>query len=379
MFQWSIFIIRLIVFVLITILGIFNYKLQHLGELQLYSLNVHGEKKNFNMEKYNEFKNKPKGIVVFNHCTFFDHLILMKEFGETPAFIASNKFVFFPFDYLLKKYGGVVIEKGKSTSEIINETVNNRKPGDKILAIAPTGGYSINEDQNKLCDFKLGAFNPLSPVLPVLIKYHPYHNWKTGVSLAQYAFDIMTNEKIYYTVEVLDEVVPLEGETVEAFSDRVKLIMEQNMEKIDVLERNKELIKNEYKGSGILSASSHLFLFNSLLFIYFKKYDLAFVCFILYLTSILYHSTGKPHFEFIDNFSNRFIVSVYLIWFALKNKFFIPPFIALLVYVFYIVNRYLNRFFDNVDIEKDENIHHFICVHIPIYLAIASYVFMLKK
>ena len=359
-----IFILRLLIIVILTLSLFLKYKWEKMAELFLYTLNVSGNTKEENLKKYLEFKNKPNGVVVFTHSTCFDHFILFREFKESLAALVKRKAAVFPFNILMEHSNCILFDKGSNTAQLIQDIIKNRKSGDPVVGLAPSAANSNDKDQNKLEEFKMGAFLPMTPVLPVLIKIHPYENWKNEMTFMEYVYIITTyKEKIYYTVKVLDEVTPKEGETPEQLRDRVKLYMEEEMVKIDVLHENKELMENEYKGNMMLFLSSHLFLISSLACFYEKKYVIGFFMLLVYITSIFYHYDGNHHYEFIDKINARF-VGITLIIMCLLKRLYISPIIAVFSYCIFFYNQYVS---------EEKNIHcdfsHLLLIHIPIFIA----------
>ena len=73
----------------IFLLILFDYNKNILGNF-LENLNVYGTVEN--LEKYQDFKNKhTNGIGLFNHTSYFDGIILMKELNEPLSFVCIGK------------------------------------------------------------------------------------------------------------------------------------------------------------------------------------------------------------------------------------------------------------------------------------------------
>ncbi len=371
MLQYGIYIIRLILIAIFCLLGLIYSNWRYLTSLALYFLDIEGEIKKKNIEKYENFKSKPEGLIVFHHSTFYDHLTLFKEFGEGFQFIAAEKHCIYPFNVFLKKVGGIIFRNGSNTAELIKELVKNRKAGQKLLAIAPNAGISNNENQDKMEDYKMGAFLPMTRILPILIKYDPYLNWKKGQSLLNIIYETFTQKRKLYSIEVLDEVNPLENETPEQYRDRVKNIMEEGMKKIDVKEDNKNIIRDQYFGSNVLLTSSHVFLIASLTAIYMKKYKLAWPMLGVYFVSILYHWRGDHNFDILDQISNR-ILGGYLVYLCFTQQIYVPILLAGISLCLFVINNILkNTLFKNNDEEyiEDKDVKHMIYVHFPNFIA----------
>ncbi len=370
MLQYGVYIIRLILIAIFCLLGLVYSNWRYLTSLGLYLFDTHGEVKKKNVEKYENFKSKPEGLIVFHHSTFYDHLVLFNEFGEGFQFIALEKHCIYPFDVFLKKVGGIIFRNGSNTVEVIKDMVKNRKAGQKLLAIAPNAGISNSEDQNKMEDYKMGAFLPKTRILPILIKYDPYINWKKGQSLFSILFETFNQKRKLYTIEVLDEVNPLEDETPEEYRDRVKKIMEDGMKNLDVKKENKNLIRDQYFGSNVLLTSSHVFLIAGLTAIYMKKYKLAWPMIGIYIVSILYHWKGEHNFNILDQVSSR-ILGGYLVYLCLTQKIYVPVIITGISLFIFIINNILkNTMFkeNNEEYIEDADIKHMLYVHFPNFI-----------
>ncbi len=370
MIQYGVYIIRLILIGLFCLLGLVYSNWRYLTSLGLFMFDIQGEIKKKNIEKYENFKSKPEGLIVFHHSTFYDHLVLFNEFGEGFQYFALEKHCIYPFNIFLKKVGGIIFRNGSNTVELIKEMVKNRKAGQKILAIAPNAGFTNNEDQNKLEDYKMGAFLPKTRILPILIKYDPYINWKKGQSLLSILLETFNHKRKLYSIEVLDEVNPLENETPEQYRDRVKNIMEEGMKNIDVKKDNKNFIRDQYYGSNILLTSSHVFLVAGLTAIYMKKYKLAWPMICIYIVSILYHWKGDHNFNILDQFMNR-ILGGYLVYLCFTQQIYIPILLTGLSLFIYIINNILkNTMFkeQNEDYIEDLDVKHMIYVHFPNFI-----------
>ncbi len=370
MHTYPIIIVRLFVLLIVNLLLLGFCRWDILVRMCIWSLNLHGDKNPENRKKYLEFKSKPNGILVFHHCTCFDHFILYNELEETFRPIVARKTCFWPFTTFFTKIGGIIFDKGSNTSEIIKEEVKKRKENEPLIGLAPAAGYSNNEDQNKMETFKLGAFYPLTPVLPIIIKFDPYKNWRVGQSLPSFFIEVVTNpKKVLYTMKVLDEIRPNEDDTPESFSIRVKKYMEDEMKKLDVKKENQFYFDNiHYEGSKILFATSHLFLMASLIAFYLKLYKIGFFVLIIYLTSILYHYKGDTHFTYLDIISN-IITGSTLSVLSILNKTWIPFIIAFIVFIIFSLKSFMMIYF-KIHFDEDLDVTHFMMVHIPCFIAI---------
>jgi hypothetical protein len=365
--KYVIFISRFIFICILSLLYLFHIKWDIITKCILYQFGLYTTVSEENKKKYDDFKNGEGGIILFTHCTFYDHFLLYHEFQDLPKGVAKRKHLFFPFNYLFENIGTILFDEKSGISELIKNYTNERKPGDPCIILAPAAGYSNNEDQNKLEEFKSGGFLPMKPVLPVLIKFDPYLNWKKGESLFENLWKVLTYpEKKWYKVKVLDPISPLENDTFETYKQRVKQIMENEMEKLDVQKENKSAIDNDYKGSPLLFITSHLFLIISLIgFFYFKKYRLSLLVLSFYITSFFYHLYGNYHYEYMDILVVRISVSI-LVWISLFHKIYLPVILVLISYLLYFYNSYFRK--NNIDVDKDMS--HILFVHIPNFIGL---------
>jgi len=284
------FIFHFVLICILSFLCLFGIQWKLITKCILYQLGLYTTVSKENKKKWNDFKNGEGGIILFTHCTFYDHFILYNEIEDLPKGIGYKKHCVFPFNYIFKKIGFILFEEKSGVSEIIKNYTNQRKPGDPCIILAPAGGYSNNENQNKLEEFKSGGFLPMKPVLPIIIKFDPYLNWKKEETLFQNLFKTLTYpEKKLYKVKILDPVYPLENDTYETYKERVKQIMEDEMEKLDVKKENKEIIVNNYYLSTSFVLLYHFFFISlSFLFFYLKKYKLFLFILFFYIISYFY-------------------------------------------------------------------------------------------
>ena len=73
-------------------------------------------------------KNNTRGLVVFNHVSMLDGLILLNEFKYPITFLVKKKFFTNLFTNFIEKHNGIMIDTNKeNTTQKIIELVNNRK------------------------------------------------------------------------------------------------------------------------------------------------------------------------------------------------------------------------------------------------------------
>ena len=139
----------------------------------------------------------------------------------------------------------LVVEPDKNTTEQITQKVLSRKNSGNLLFIAPSGAEGmIEQDENKIREFKTGAFVSLSPVLPVIIKYDPYV-FTEDVHIIESMINIINKPKISYCVKILRSNISMENDNIETFKNRVYEIM--------TTEKNKVIVKNIEKKKIIKS------------------------------------------------------------------------------------------------------------------------------
>jgi 1-acyl-sn-glycerol-3-phosphate acyltransferase len=135
-----------------------------------------------NIDNFNKIKKKDF-IIVANHISLYDGIILTAIFGNV-CFLADKNGLGIPgSDFVHKKLGSVIINKdNKGNSDKIKEYI--LKNNDNILVIFPDGMDPIEPNKN-IANFKTGAFKDGLDVLPVIIKYknfkiNPTFYWYKG-------------------------------------------------------------------------------------------------------------------------------------------------------------------------------------------------------
>lgn len=284
-------IIRSLCLIISIICGII-YPTTLINDLFLYSLGVYkGSVKG--IENYIDFK---KGIIVFNHPTFFDHSVLMQSVNEFIRFLVKDGFVSFPpLKYLCNKLKCVTVEEGKTISKI-KETLNN--PNDiPIVAIAPASG-ECSVDQTVLCPFKTGAFIASDSILPVVISYFPYERWSTDESFKSAIYKRLFGCFLEYHVTILPQMNRMPNETINEFSSKVKTCMESE------LRLHQPIKPSRPKSRPLLLLSSILFLVCAIIVGLNRKYIYCIGILIVTITSIWYHISHSDYAKFLNTISN---------------------------------------------------------------------------
>ena len=223
-------IIYSILAVLITLIYDYN---ENICKSFLENLNVNGTCENLN--KYYEFKkNESNGLALFTHTSYLDGIILLKELKEPLSFVCLKDALIMKTYDLAKKWNCLIIE-GKNNTEKITNNILNRKNNESLLFLAPSGAEGMNQkNENKLCEFKTGAFVSLSPILPILISYSPHIYCDNNTSKVKYLLSLLNRETLYYKVKILDPIYPLKNDTIISFKKRVYKIMNIEKNKIEV-------------------------------------------------------------------------------------------------------------------------------------------------
>ena len=223
---------------------IFDYN-QNIFTKLLENLNVYGSIEN--LDKYYEFKRKHNnGIALFNHTSYLDGLILLKECKEPLSFVCAKNLIIDLCKNIVQKWDCIVVEKKNNTTEKITNKVLNREKNDPVLFIAPSGGDGMTQkNKDELIGFRTGAFVSLSPVLPILISYSPHTYIEHNEEMIESIIDLLNIKKLYYKVKILDPIYPRYNDTIETFRDYVydEMNNEKKKLKVDKIETkdNKQL------------------------------------------------------------------------------------------------------------------------------------------
>ena len=226
-------IIKIIYSLIFTLLlVIFDYN-ENIFTKILDNFNVYGSIEN--LEKYYEFKKKhDNGIALFNHTSYLDGVILLKECKEPLSFVCAKNIIIDLLKNMVNRWDCIVIEKKTNSTEKITNKVLNREKNGPVLFIAPSGGDGMTQkNKDELGSFRTGAFVSLSPVLPILISYSPHTYVEADKQMIESIIDILNTKKLYYKVKVLDPIYPRESDTIETFRDYVYEVM--NNEKKNVV------------------------------------------------------------------------------------------------------------------------------------------------
>lgn len=337
-------IIRSLCLIISIICGII-YPTTLSNDLFLYSLGVYkGSVKG--IDNYTDFK---KGIIVFNHPTFFDHSVLMQSVNTFIRFLVKDKYVSLPpLKYLCNKLKCIIVEEGKTVSKI-KETLNDQNI--PIIAIAPASGES-SIDQTDLLPFKTGAFIASDSILPIVISYFPYERWSTDESFKSAICKRLFGCFLEYHVTILPQMNRLPDETINEFSSKVKMCMESE------IKLHQPIIKKKFS-RPLLVLSSIFFLVCAIIVGLNRKYIHCIGIIIVFITSMWYHISDSDYAKFLDTVSNFTLGFMFTLHGILNGNFILFCY-SLIACMGYFTFKSMNT------------LAHFFLVHIPVILGFLS-------
>jgi hypothetical protein len=175
-------------------------------------------------------------IITFQHRTFVDAYIINYIFGPVGYVFRSRfKDNIFIKNYI-DKYGGVDVstESNQGSSKRIVDYCRNST---NKLAIAPEDIIDYKKrivSNNKLNVFRTGAFVPLLPIQPVVIKFYDknpiWRNYSNGAESTPHWFLRRFLSPItYFDFYLLEECYPKINTTPKEYSDYVRDKMLQSI------------------------------------------------------------------------------------------------------------------------------------------------------
>ena len=178
--------------------------------------------------------NKPL-IIVSNHRTLFDGVVLMSIFGNLSFLINDKGMSLFPgitiisdkLQFIKMKLN----EKTNSVKKIIDYS-KNRKSNQPILTIFPDALDEIPPGLN-IAPFKTGAFVGKFDILPVVIKYKnydisPYYWGIKGIRGMDSVYEKLLENKCDINVEILPVIEPDDSLSISDYKDQVYNIMNKH-------------------------------------------------------------------------------------------------------------------------------------------------------
>lgn len=180
-----------------------------------------------------KFKHDAK-ILLFQHNSFYDLFALGCYFGEhNITGILDADILEIPIiNKIIESFDLIVVKKSeKNNSQKIIDYVNNPNKS-KYLGIAPAGPYANIDDP--IGSFKTGAFVPMKPVTPILIRYKnnkgTWFPFKNGPrDIIKWVYDILRFRKFYECELIILEEITAEGcSTPREYANKVEKYMKLN-------------------------------------------------------------------------------------------------------------------------------------------------------
>ena len=164
-------------------------------------------------------------VMVYNHVSFMDSFVLAVSgfvAGVTGRHYLEVPVVGACFAWL----GTIFFVPGEGASTLITKRL--QEGGRFPLAIAPEGALT---NGRALLKFKTGAFVAMVPVLPVLIRYPSKYFTPAWTIVDPFftAYRYLTQVVNHATVEYLPIMYPLEEDTPNTFSQRVRAVMAEEL------------------------------------------------------------------------------------------------------------------------------------------------------
>lgn len=179
---------------------------------------------------YRALQTKTPFIVVFNHPTFYDPLVLYNILNIPLRFV-SKRSNLKGAESILKQYKLIYVDETKGTVKQIFEAIPNSSIFGTV-AIAPARGSGFEKDPTFLPEFKTGAFVPMIPVLPVLIRYSHHEIWEKGVSISSIFWKRICGPRLEYDASILPMIYPPENQCPIDFSKTAHSIMQTELRKM---------------------------------------------------------------------------------------------------------------------------------------------------
>jgi 1-acyl-sn-glycerol-3-phosphate acyltransferase len=191
--------------------------------------------KHFKNIKYNGLDKLPKNggyIIISNHCSCFDHLIIKKICNcytvalslVEKTFISNNffdKYKILFYDKTIKDHGNQIKNK------ILSLTNNNEN-----VLVFPEGDFFL-KNGNQIYPFKKGlfhlAYDNNIPVVPIFQRHHNFYNsFYTYSQIFNIIFDLPIND-LDVDVTINDTIIPKNYQTFDEFYSNVVAIYEKHV------------------------------------------------------------------------------------------------------------------------------------------------------
>lgn len=155
-------------------------------------------------------------IIVMNHCSWLDILVMMAMADGVPGFVAKRETQNIPYiGYKSKLWQCIYVDNRaeKTSGHNVTEQISDRATRDDMppILIFPEG---TTTNGKYLMKFRTGAFVPGQPVKPCTIKFPaPVFSptWET-ISGLYHAFRLFTQVRNYCEITWLPVYVPSEQE-----------------------------------------------------------------------------------------------------------------------------------------------------------------------
>ena len=135
----------------------FKYIFKDFGRLLAFTMNIHFKVKVYNKgPKKENLKIKGGGIIVSNHSSFSDPLVMINTYFRRRIYILTAEIIFdgHPVrSFLLRELGCVRIDRQKNDTDAINKCLDILKAGN-LLVIFPSGHL---DEYGSMDEFKGGA------------------------------------------------------------------------------------------------------------------------------------------------------------------------------------------------------------------------------
>lgn len=182
-------------------------------------------------------------IAVFDHPSFFDHCVLMKEFGRPLRFLTRMANVsIWPLSSLARSFKCVPANFEVLKAECIAGPI----------FVAPDPWFTRRP-------FRTGAFRASKNVLPVVIHYEPKVVTSDVLEHTIIRFVSSFGRPTFYTSRIM-ESIGRDDETVDEYASRVQSAMDDEREKaatdLEVYRKRDRFWTSDYTGSLTLVASS---------------------------------------------------------------------------------------------------------------------------
>ena len=297
-----------------------------------------------------------KAVIVFNHPTPWDHLVIMANLHTPVRFVAKSNYLIGITRWIAKKLGCIMVQPNGGTADVIKTAIETRRATEALVAIAPSGGYTC-EDPCILPKFRSGAFvSHESYIIPIVLRYWPYERWHDQ-TLAHVIWRRLVGSPLSYCMDILEEMRQETDEEPERFRQRVQTAMERALSNVKPV----DISANCNRKSRLLACTSGMLFGTACLYTWKIKRLFLETYGILWVTciSIWYHTTGWHHARFVDMLGN-FVLSIFFSINSLFRQNVLPC-------VFALIAGYGYSFCKN-----ESDIEHMVFVHIPVWLGLLA-------